>query len=374
MSVELDQKQLQFAAPACGDFTASGRADAEFAIGMLGEMTRREVPTATTLHFGQWLGWPDWLRNGTTLQGSGPLPRMLTLADDLIIIGNIIDNADQFALIKRMLTAPRPVMGSTGVLSLLHAPDLGSALRMLVRAIAAQNPFVDIQLEETHDQVLICLAPPWPMGPLFQFSALAGLALIHRAIEALSCADPAEMTLETHLHDTPEAQAALAAFRCQLRSSADLQRLGFPKSWQATPNPDYDPILWAMAQAKITAVETATSEPEDVGRIRTAIAQMLADEQRVPRLKQISLALDMSSRTILRMLARHGTSFHQLVEQERKARALPLIADCSLSLSQAARLLGFTDMSSFGRSFRQWFGDTPGNVRKSWQNGTNASP
>jgi AraC-like DNA-binding protein len=372
MSVELDRKQLHFSASSSVECTASGRADAAFAIDMLGAKARLEVPTATTLHFGQWLGWPDWLRTGTTLQGSGPLPRTVTLADDLIIIGNIIDNADQFALVERMLTAPRPVMGSTGVLSLLHAPDLNSALRTLVRAMAAQNPFVDIALEETHDQVFICLSPPWPMGPLFQFTAMTGLALIHRAIEALSCADPAEMTLETHLHDIPEASAALAAFRCQIRPSAGVQRLGFPIAWKASANPDYDPLLWAVAQTKIAALESMTGEPDDVAQIRAAIARMLADEHRVPRLKQISMALNISSRTMLRQLSRHDTSFHQLVEQERKARALPLIADCTLSLAETARLLGFTDMSSFGRSFRQWFGDTPGNMRKAWQTGSQA--
>ena len=110
-------------------------------------------------------------------------------------------------------------------------------------------------------------------------------------------------------------------------------------------------------------------EPDDVGKVRTAIAEMLTRDHRAPRLKQISNALDMSSRTLVRLLARHGTSFHTLVEQERKAKARLLIADSAISLAEAARLLGFTDMSSFGRSFRQWFGDTPGNIRKAWHTG-----
>lgn len=72
----------------------------------------------------------------------------------------------------------------------------------------------------------------------------------------------------------------------------------------------------------------------------------------------------MSSRTIVRVLARQNTSFHKLVEAERKARALALIGDTSLSLAEVAETLGFSDMSSFGRSFRAWFGQTPGNLRK----------
>jgi AraC-like DNA-binding protein len=369
MSVEFDRKQLQSSAPAHDGIAGSGRADAEFAVGILGARAQINVPTATTLHFGQWLGWPDWLRDGTSIQGAGPLPKMITLADDLIIIGNIIDHADRYGLVERMLTTPRPVMGTAGVLSLMHAPDLGHALQTLARAINAQNPAIVITLEETDGEVSVCLTPPWPMGPLFEFSALTGFALISRAIEALSCADRAEMTLATRLCNVLEAQPVLAAFGCRIAPSDHAERLTFPAHWQPTPNPNYDPLLWAVAQSKIAALENITGESEDIARIRAIIARMLADENRVPRLKQISLALDLSSRTILRLLARHETSFHSLVEQERQAKAQLLIADCSISLGEAARLLGFTNMSSFGRSFRQWFGDTPGNVRKSGQNG-----
>lgn len=347
----------------------AGRADAEFAISILGAKARVEVPTATTLHFGQWLGWPDWLRDGTSLACSGPLPRTVTLADDLIIIGNIIDNADSFALVERMLTVPRPVMGTTGVLTLLHAPDLGSALKTVVRAMAAQNPFVNICLEEMGGEVRISLSPPWAMGPLFQFSAMTGLALIYRAVEALSCADSADMTVETRLFDVEQARPVLAAFLCHVRYSPDVERLSLPAHWQSIPNPDYDPMLWAVAQTKIAALENIAGEPADVARIRAAISDMLSRDHRVPRLKQISIELDTSSRTVLRLLARHGTGFHRLVEEERRAKAALLIADSAISLAEAARLLGFTDMSSFGRSFRQWFGDTPGNVRKSWIGG-----
>lgn len=369
MSVEFDRRQLDLSAPANAGNAGAGREDAEIAISLLGAKARLQVPTATTLHFGQWLGWPDWLRNGTTLDGTGPLPRTVSLADDLIIIGNIIDNCDAYALVAKMLAAPRPVMGTAGTLSLLHAPDLGIALRTVVRAIASQNPFVLMTFEESEDFIGISLAPPWPMGPLFQFSALTALALVYRAVEALSFANPADMVLETRLCADPAAQDVLAGFACQKHGSEGAERLRFPSAWQTVQNPDYDPLLWAVAQSKIAALENSIGESDEVSKVRAAIADMLASDHRAPRLKQISNALDLSSRTLVRLLARHDTSFHALVEQERKAKARLLIADSAITLAEAARLLGFTDMSSFGRSFRQWFGDTPGNVRKSWQNG-----
>lgn len=44
-------------------------------------------------------------------------------------------------------------------------------------------------------------------------------------------------------------------------------------------------------------------------------------------------------------------------------KAAELIGNSTVSLTEIARLLGFTDMSSFGRSYRQWFGITPGQAR-----------
>lgn len=362
----LDRRSLEVSARSAFDLMRTGRGDAEFAISMLGAKAYRQVPIATALHFGQWLGWPDWLRDGTSLTGSGPLPPAVSLADDLMIVGNIIDNADYLALVERMLTSPRPVMGTTGALSLLHAPDLGLALTALVRAIAAQNPFVLVALEECDDMAEIAFRPPWPMGPLFRFSASAGAALLYRAIESLHCNDLCMMVLETELYDLPEAQPMLAGFKCRVAPSTGTERLRLPRAWMSTPNPHHDPMLWAVAQTKLAALVSETSEADAVAAVRAFIVHMLVTEHRVPRLKRAAAHLNQSSRTIVRLLARHDTSFHALVEQERKARAMLVIADQSISLAEAARILGFSDMSSFGRSFRRWFGDTPGNLRKAW--------
>jgi hypothetical protein len=57
--------------------------DAEFTIAFLGDEAGRSVTTGSLMHFGGWAGWPAWLREGSSLNGSGPLPQRLTVADDL---------------------------------------------------------------------------------------------------------------------------------------------------------------------------------------------------------------------------------------------------------------------------------------------------
>jgi AraC-like DNA-binding protein len=361
-----DRRPFAVSAEAAFGPARTGREDAELAISMLGPAAAKLVPTATAMHFGRWLGWPDWLREGTSLTCSGPLPAKLSLADDLVIIANIIDQGHGFALVERMLFSPRPVMGTTGALSLLHAPNMGLALTSILRAMEAQNPFLDIRIEHTADETLVIFRPPWPMGPLFRFAAIAGLALVYRALESMEFNDLGAITLETGLTEVPEAQGLLEKFGCAVEPSAGRECLRFPKSWETRSNLHHDPMVWAMAQMRLAELENDVGDPDVVRAVRSFIVEMIEEQQRVPRIKQAAAHLGLSTRTIVRLLAKHGTSFHTLVDEERKARALMALADPAVALAEVALRLGFNDMSSFGRSVRQWFGDTPGNLRKAW--------
>ncbi len=101
--------------------------------------------------------------------------------------------------------------------------------------------------------------------------------------------------------------------------------------------------------------------------LRHDIATTLTQQRRVPRLKQVAQAQGMSTRSLVRQLAAEGHSFHGLVDQELRHRAANLINDPALSLRAISDLLGFPDVSSFGRKFRLWFGDSPGRFRREKQ-------
>jgi AraC-like DNA-binding protein len=72
----------------------------------------------------------------------------------------------------------------------------------------------------------------------------------------------------------------------------------------------------------------------------------------------------MSERSLGRLLAAGGTSFQAIIDDERRSRAAQMINDPAVSLAEIAEALGFPDVSSFGRSFRRWFGQTPGQFRR----------
>ncbi|HJR89955.1 MAG TPA: AraC family transcriptional regulator [Aeromicrobium sp.] len=69
--------------------------------------------------------------------------------------------------------------------------------------------------------------------------------------------------------------------------------------------------------------------------------------------------LGVHARTMQRHLAREGTSFAAILDQERKARAAQLLGNPGFQLGQIAGILGYTEQSTFNRSFRRWYGMTP---------------
>ena len=76
--------------------------DAEFTIAFLGDEAGRSVTTGSLMHFGGWAGWPAWLRDGSSLGGSGPLPQRLTVADDLRVLANLLDHGKLELLVDRV--------------------------------------------------------------------------------------------------------------------------------------------------------------------------------------------------------------------------------------------------------------------------------
>lgn len=78
----------------------------------------------------------------------------------------------------------------------------------------------------------------------------------------------------------------------------------------------------------------------------------------------IARHLGTSVRSLQRHLRSEGTSLANLVSASRHRRAEDLLQSGDLPIKQIARLLGYSDESSFGRAFRQWTGRTPAQVRR----------
>ncbi len=78
----------------------------------------------------------------------------------------------------------------------------------------------------------------------------------------------------------------------------------------------------------------------------------------------IAAELNMSSRSLQRKLREEGTTYKAVLEETRRELAQRLIDDDDLTLSDITYMLGFSEVSSFSRSFKRWTGMSPSARRR----------
>jgi AraC-like DNA-binding protein len=97
------------------------------------------------------------------------------------------------------------------------------------------------------------------------------------------------------------------------------------------------------------------------GRVKWVLMRLLGGHRL--EITDVAKELGMSCRTLQRRITEESTSFRQLVSDARRELAKHYLLQPSLSLGEAACLLGYEDPNSFFRAFREWEGTTPGEWR-----------
>jgi AraC-like DNA-binding protein len=124
-------------------------------------------------------------------------------------------------------------------------------------------------------------------------------------------------------------------------------------------------LTTADAAAKRLASEQLERELAALseGALVTEIRAQLAREGGPPTIEEVARALRVSPRTLKRRLAELGTTFSELRDDQRRQRALLLLDNRALSISDVATRLGYTELPNFTRAFRKWTGMTPAAYR-----------
>jgi AraC-like DNA-binding protein len=83
-----------------------------------------------------------------------------------------------------------------------------------------------------------------------------------------------------------------------------------------------------------------------------------------PDLDATAIVLRMSAATLQRNLAKEGTSFQALKDKLRRDMAITYLNTTSLTMSELAAILGFSESAVFQRAFKSWTGIAPGSYRR----------
>ncbi|HEU4613479.1 MAG TPA: AraC family transcriptional regulator [Kofleriaceae bacterium] len=155
---------------------------------------------------------------------------------------------------------------------------------------------------------------------------------------------------------------AARVFRCPIKWGARRTELRFRRALLGLPMMRRDSRLLAILERYAASLLPRTGEHSLTARTAHAIALDLARKR--PAVGPTARALRMSPRTLQRNLAFEGTSHSMLVDDVRRALALQHIGDASVSITELAYMLHFSDPAAFYRAFKRWTGTSPRTYRE----------
>ncbi len=222
------------------------------------------------------------------------------------------------------------------------------------------NESVTLSFEQTPpDQAILTWQPDRPdhycrqdMDRTLAAALCRTRHFIHRSIEAdwLEIAHPEP----AYAAEYRKLFGGTVHFGCGVtRMAFDSKHLGHP------PIPHRNPYVYSAVLKQVNAVMARLQTRRSFSRkVRRLISRQMATD----RIDADTLARQchMSRQTLYRKLKKEGMSFHDLVEQVRKDKALRYVADDQYALGEIAFLLGgFSELSAFSRAFKRWTGVAP---------------
>lgn len=150
-------------------------------------------------------------------------------------------------------------------------------------------------------------------------------------------------------------------FRCPIEFEAADNSMVFTTDAVDRSLPSGNPQLAHVLDQVIVRYIAALDRNDIVQRAKGVILDRLQTGRVVD--DEVAQALHLSVRTLQRKLGESGTSFRELVDRTRRELAEAYIRDPTVSLSELAFMLGFSDASAFSRAYKRWTGRTPGAER-----------
>ncbi|BFT31267.1 AraC family transcriptional regulator [Alteromonas sp. D210916BOD_24] len=177
---------------------------------------------------------------------------------------------------------------------------------------------------------------------------------------------PSQVTFTFPL--TPDELTQLTRwFTCEIVTKAPTNSIYFPNALLTIP---FTSENHSVYKALTLVSENELSKPGSAVDIKNEVVVLLKAKSNLRDITQqrIAEALFISPRTLQRKLKQQGSSFHQLLDSERKSRLDRLLRQNTIA--DTAFELGFQEQSSFTHAFKKWFSTTPLKYQQQLKNNT----
>jgi AraC-like DNA-binding protein len=158
-------------------------------------------------------------------------------------------------------------------------------------------------------------------------------------------------------------EALAAVFHCPLYFDADENTLRFPRDTLDRRLVHTRDSLAEFLDSIVYHLISAERQPASTS---TAIKSLVCIDlpQGMPSFTTVAKNLHMSESCLRRRLQKESTSYQALKDEIRCEIAIDKLLNEHAKVVDIAEYLGFTESSSFVRSFKSWTGQTPKSYRE----------
>jgi len=256
------------------------------------------------------------------------------------------------------LLGQRAATTSIGYVGLLmrHSPDLRSALAHLVRYVHLYDDRGVVILELDKEAASLgYTAFGDPNAGAWDFID-ASIALQFNMLRHLCGPSwrPIEVLLPRQRPRT--SQPFDRFFEAPVRFGAEHGLMVFSSDWLAHPISGADPLVYQLVEERVAQLDAQASHGVE-SQIRRLLRTLVLSRR--CSLTAAAQLLNTGPRTLARRLERERISFRAVADEVRYEVARHLLADTSLSMTQIALFLDYSEASAFARAFHRWSGIAP---------------
>ncbi len=315
--------------------------------------------------------WPFARLLGTDPRAAELLHELRLSPDDLVLDQRIACSTAFAALERAVAWLDDPQLGlraaayvdegTFGVLerAASQAKDLGAAIDVMSRHLRVINEAAEVWRTVHGPLAYFRYTPLLPHPPAANDLAIASsLSFMRR-----HCAARIEVREVWLMHARPDyADAYMTLLETPVRFLMPTNAIVFDANALERPMRTASPALAAAFERQATELSRGMAQRGRLAhRVRERLVAQLADG--AIDMDSVARSLRQSTPTLRRKLQAEGASFSDILEEVRKEAAERYLLKTSTTVTEIARLLGFSHVRAFTRAFQRWTGKTPSEFR-----------
>ncbi len=242
-------------------------------------------------------------------------------------------------------------------------PDLRTGLLLLAKYGQTREEFLNITLSNHPQGLKIRFSEAFELNDLREFITESVLSGIFSAISFFADGSRFKGQVNFAYPKPSYWQKYTSHFGDNIQFDHPNTEIIVPESMLSLPSPVPDPVLHKEAidicEQQLREINKNVTEAPAQSSKEVVSKLILENPGVIWTLNEVADKLHISSRTLIRRLEAEGTKFQVIRDEVAKKQVANYLNDVNITVESIGYLMGFSDVSSFRRSFKRWFGETP---------------